>query len=413
MPSLNVDVLVIEQIIIFFFLVIAIVMWIGNQLPIPYTVGLVIAGLVLTIVPTFHIELPSFISELIMALLLPPILFQASFKLQVNKLLDDFSLIAMLVTLGVLLTAVIVAVIITLLDPTIGLLSAAIFGALISAIDPVSVIALFNENHVSPRLQTLIEGESLLNDGTAIVIFAIVLQVAQSGSDINILMGIIDFIWVSFGGVLIGSAVGYLIARLLHHIDDPIVEMILTTCLAFGSYLLAEQFHVSGVLAVVAAGLIHGYVGLHNMGDKTQQAVYTVWAYLAAISEASIFLLIGLAVNLEDILANLPLTLIAIIAVLISRFVVIYGLVPLHTRLFHPRRSLPMSWQHIMFWGGQRGAVSLALGLSLPQDLPQRSSLLIMTFGVVLFTSLVQATSMPWVIKNLDLGDEKEDVTSP
>ena len=408
------NVLDIEQIIIFFLLVIAITTWIGNKLPIPYTVGLVVAGLTLTIIPTFHFDLPELTSELILALFLPPILFQAAYQLHTHELLKNFSLIALLVTFGVLLTTLIIAVIIALLDPTIGLLIAAVFGALISAIDPVAVIALFNENHVSPRLKTLIEGESLLNDGTAIVIFAIVLQAAQSEGDLNILTGLLDFARVALGGVLVGGTLGYLVARVLYHIDDPIVEMMLTTCLAFGSYLVAEQLHVSGVLAVVIAGLLHGYVGFSNMSDLTQQTVNIVWAYLAALADAAIFLLIGLTINLEDILSHLPLAAIAIFAVLVSRMVIVYGLAPLHTHIFHRSRPLPMNWQHIMFWGGQRGAVSLALALSLPHDLPQRDSLLIMTFGVVLFTSLVQATSMPWIIQKLNLSkDQSQDDMNP
>jgi len=363
--------------------------------------------LILTIIPAFDIELPELTSELILALFLPPILFQAAYQVNIHELRKNFSLIALLVTVGVLLTTVIVAVIIALLNPVMGLLLAAVFGALISAIDPVAVIALFNENPVSARLETLIEGESLLNDGTAIVIFAIVLQAAQSGGDLNVFTGLLDFARVAFGGVLVGGIIGYLVARLLYHIDDPIVEMMLTTCLAFGSYLVAEQFHVSGVLAVVAAGLTHGYTGFSNMSELTQQTVNIVWAYLAALANAAIFLLIGLTIKLEDILSHLPLAAVAIFAVLVSRIVIVYGLAPLHTRISRRDRPLPMNWRHIMFWGGQRGAVSLALALSLPYDLPQRDSLLIMTFGVVLFTSLVQATSMPWIIHRLDLSKEQ------
>ena len=400
------NVLGVEQVIIFFLLVIAITTWVGNKLPIPYTVGLVVAGLILTIIPAFHIELPQLTSKLILALFLPPILFQAAYQLNTHELRKNFSLIALLVTFGVLLTTVIVAVMIALLNPVMGLLLAAVFGALISAIDPVAVIALFKQNPVSARLETMIEGESLLNDGTAIVIFAIVLQATQSGGDLNILAGLLDFARVAFGGALVGGIIGYVVARLLYHIDDPIVEMMLTTCLAFGSYLVAEQLHVSGVLAVVAAGLMHGHIGFSNMSELTQQTVNNVWAYLAALADAAIFLLIGLTIKLEDILSHLPLTVIAIFAVLVSRMVIVYGLAPLHTRVFHPNRPLPMNWRHIMFWGGQRGAVSLALALSLPYDLPQRDSLLIMTFGVVLFTSLVQATSMPWIIQKLDLGKD-------
>ncbi len=403
----EINVLAVEQIIIFFLLVIAITTWIGNRLPIPYTVGLVVAGLILAVIPAFDVELPELTSELILALFLPPILFQAAYQLHTHELRTNFSLIALLVTVGVLLTTVIVAVIIALLNPVMGLLLAAVFGALISAIDPVAVIALFNENSVSARLETLIEGESLLNDGTAIVIFAIVLQAAQSSGELSIITGLLDFVRVAFGGALVGGIIGYLMARLLYHIDDPMVEMMLTTCLVFGSYLVSEQLHVSGVLAVVAAGLMHGYTGFDSMSHLTQQTVNTVWAYLAAVANAAIFLLIGLSINLQDIVSHLPLTALAIFAVLVSRIVIVYGLIPLHTRIFDPDRPLPLSWQHIMFWGGQRGGVSLALALSLPFNLPQRASILVMTFGVVLFTSLVQATSMPWVIQRLGLRKDQ------
>ena len=312
---MDVTLLDFEVLIIFLLFVIAIVTWIGNQFPVPYTVGLVIAGLVLTFVPTFDVELPEFLSELILALFLPPIIFEAAYQLDTRELRNNAPLIAMLTTIGVLISTLVVAVIIGVLTPGMSLLIAGVFGALISAIDPVAVIAIFKESHVSKRLETLVEGESLLNDGTAIVIFVIVLAAVRSGGELSLVDGVIDFLRVSLGGILIGGIIGYVVARVLYYIDDVVVEMTLTTCLALGSFLIAEQFHVSGVLAVVMAGLMHGRMGFSNMSERTQQTVILVWEYLAYVANAFIFLLIGLTSDIADILAHLPLIIVAIVAV--------------------------------------------------------------------------------------------------
>lgn len=406
-----------ELLIIFLLFVISLVTWIGNQLPVPYTVGLVLAGLILTFVPTFTVELPELISELILALFLPPIVFEAAYQLNTRQLQLNAWLIAMLTTAGVILSTGIVAVFISTVTPEISLLVAAVFGALISAIDPVAVIALFKESQVSHRLETLVEGESLLNDGTAIVIFGIVLAAVQGSGELSIGEGVISFLRVSLGGLLIGGIIGYVVARILYYIDDVVVEMTLTTCLALGSFLIAEQFHVSGVLAVVTAGLMHGHMGFSNMSEHTQNTVIMIWEYLAYVANAFIFLIIGLTSDIDEILSHLPIIGLAIIAVIVSRAITVYFLIPVYTRILPWQLPIPRAWQHILFWGGQRGAVSLALVLSLPHDFPERESIVLMTFGVVLFTSLVQATSMPWLVYQLGSGvmdvEEKEEIPTP
>lgn len=413
---MEITVLNIELMIIFLLFVIALVTWIGNQIPAPYTVGLVLAGLVLTFVPALKLELPELISELILALFLPPIVFEAAYQMDTEELRKTSGLIAMLTTVGVIISTLIVAYIVNLIIPSMGLLIAAVFGALISAIDPVAVIALFKESHTDKQLETLVEGESLLNDGTSIVIFTIVLAAAMAGGEFNIIDGIVDFLRFAIGGALIGALIGYVVARVLYYIDDVLVEMTLTTCLALGSFLIAEQFHVSGVLAVLVAGLIHGRMGFSNMSERTQQTVITVWEYMAYVANAFIFLLIGLTSDIGDILSHLPLILVAIVAVLISRAIPVYILAPLQARLIPNHPKLPVSWRHVLFWGGQRGAVSLALALSLPHELPNRESIIIMTFGVVLFTSLIQATTMPILLERLGLtgtGKAKEAIPLP
>lgn len=399
----------IELLIISLLFVIAIVTWIGNLLPVPYTVGLVLAGLVLTFVPALEFELPELISELILALFLPPIVFEAAYQLNTDELRKQSGIIAMLTTVGVVISTLIVAFVVNAFIPGMGFLVAAIFGALISAIDPVAVIALFKESHVNPRLETLVEGESLLNDGTSIVIFTIVLAATLSGSEFSIMNGLLDFVRFAAGGFIIGGVIGYLVSRVLYYIDDVVVEMTLTTCLAFGSFLIAEQFHVSGVLAVLVAGLLHGHIGFNNMSEDTQTSVIRVWEYIAYVANAFIFLLIGLTSNIADILSHLPLIGIAILAVITSRAITVYIFAPLQVKILPAHPDLPLSWRHVLFWGGQRGAVSLALAFSLPHDLPYRDSIILMTFGVVLFTSLIQATTMPVLLDRLGLTGGGED----
>lgn len=408
---MDLNVLDTEIIIIGLLFVIAIVTWIGNQVPAPYTVGLVLAGLVLTFVPALDIELPELVGELILALFLPPIVFEAAYHLNTKELLANSGLIAMLTTVGVVVSTFIVAYILNIFLPGMGLLIAGVFGALISAIDPVAVIALFKDNHTNPRLETIVEGESLLNDGTSIVIFTIIVAAVASGGEFSILDGLIDFARFAIGGFVIGGVIGFLVSRVLYYIDDALVEMTLTTCLAFGSFLIAEQFHVSGVLAVLMAGLIHGGMGFKNMSENTQTSVRRVWEYIAYIANAFIFLLIGLTTEINDILTHLPLIALAIFAVVFSRAVSVYVLAPLQLRILPKHPELPLSWRHVLFWGGQRGAVSLALAFSLPHDLPHRETIIIMTFGVVLFTSLIQATTMPMLLNRLGLIGHHDEGT--
>lgn len=286
-----------------------------------------------------------------------------------------------------------------LLNRSIPITVAMTFGALISATDPVAVIAQFRSANVSRRLSVIIELESLLNDGTAIVIYGIVLTSTAVGT-IDPVGGLIDFVRVAAGGVIVGVALGWTVVHLLAQIDNYLVETTLTTCLAFGAYLIADYFHVSGVLAVVAAGLVFGNLSAGIMSPTTQIVVNNFWEYLTFISNSFVFLLIGLAIDVSQLANSLVVILVAISAVLLSRAIIIY-LPP----LFLPRlrRSLPMAWRHILWWGGSRGVVSLALALSLPISLEGRDTIRVMTFGVVLFTLVIQATTMPNLLRRLKL----------
>jgi CPA1 family monovalent cation:H+ antiporter len=212
---------------------------------------------------------------------------------------------------------------------------------------------------------------------------------------------------VAAGGLAIGLLMGWLVAQLMARIDDRLIVTTLITLLAYGSYLAAEQFHVSGVLAVVAAGIVSGNVGLASAAPTTKIMLFNLWDFLAFLANSLVFLLIGLSVDLPQLWAGLGAIAVAVVAVLGGRAVVVYGMSAL-VHLAEGKPHIPSQWRHVLFWGGLRGAISLALALSLPFTLPHRETLLSMTFGVVLFTLLVQGTTIQFLLTRLGLTQRPE-----
>lgn len=388
------SIIFIEEIVVFLLLIASGVAVAARRFRMPYTVGLVIIGLVITLWNPQQME---FTPQIIMLLLVPPLVFEAAFHLRFDDLRRDFWLIMLLAVPGVVLTTLLVGWLVSW-GTGLALQAALVFGALIAATDPVAVVALFRRLGAPRRLQVLLESESLLNDGTAIVMFSLMLSFAlQGGYDLR--QGITQFITIAGGGVVVGLISGTIVSQFIKRIDDSLVETTLTTVLAFGSYLLAENLHVSGVLAVVTAGIVSGNTSHRYMSASTRLVVYNFWEYAAFAANSFIFLLIGLATDLNLLFENWRAIAWAILAALIARLVSIYGF-----SLFG--REIVTKWKHVLFWGGLRGAITLALALSLPEAgifIAERGRLQAMAFGVVLFTLLVQGVSMDWFIKRLKL----------
>ncbi|MBE9524207.1 MAG: Na+/H+ antiporter [Chloroflexi bacterium] len=385
------------SVVIGLLLIASLISIVTTRLRVPYTVGLVLIGLALSLRENVDINISP---ELILGLLVPPLIFEAAFHIKAKDLRDDIAPIIALAIPGVLITTFLVGYVIAW-GTGFPLSIALIFGALVAATDPVAVVALFRSLGVPKRLQVLIEGESLFNDGTAIVIFNLMIVIAITGK-FNLANSIIDFIIVAGGGLFVGFVLGVLISQAISRIDDPLIETTLTSALAFGAYILAEQFHVSGVLAVVAAGLVSGNIGPRGMSPTTRILVFNFWEYGAFLANSFVFLLIGLQIDLQVLLTDWQVIVWAIIAVLVARAVGVYGLSWIG-------RGMPKSYKHVLYWGGLRGAISLALALSLPESLGQaRGEIQTMAFGIVLFTLLVQGLTMKPLVAKMKLNQRSE-----
>ena len=391
-----------EKVVIGLLAVAAAVSLVTQRLRIPYTIGLVLVGLAITLVSQRSQQTIS--PEVILALLLPPLVFEAAFHISSTDLRRNITPILLMAIPGVILTTVLVGGLVAL-GAGIPLTTALVFGALIAPTDPVSVTALLRSVGAPKRLQMLLEGESLLNDGTSIVLFKLMLTFALLG-EFNLLKGIVQFFVVAGGGILIGVALAVLISLVMRRVDNYLVEVTLTTVMAYGAYIAAETvFGVSGVLAVAAAGLTSSYYAASGMSPTSRIVVFNFWEYVAFLANSFIFLIIGFQTDLEGLVRNAPVILWSILAVLLARGIVVYSL-----SLFK-KNEIPIKWRNVLFWGGLRGAVSLALVLSLAWTFPDRDQIQGMAFGVVLFTLLVQGLTLYPLLKGSGVIEvEKADL---
>ena len=402
----------IVELVLLLLLAISAVALLTSRWKIPYTIALVFAGFAIDL---FHVPIKQVVGnaqlltpEVIFVLFLPALLFESALNIEISQLRKNFWPILLLAIIGVAAATAITGFAVHQL---LGLpiLTALLFGALISATDPISVIALFRDLGVSKRLAVIDEGESLFNDGTAAVAFQLILAGILT-NHFDALTGTRTFLLVVIGGTVIGLVIGYAASKVTELIDEPRIEITLTTIVAYSSYLAAEHFHVSGVIATVVAGLVVGNFGAHSgMSARTRVAVWHFWEYVAFLINSLVFLLIGIEVHVTQIFASWWTILIATAAVLLGRLLVVYVLSPLSGRFGEP---IPGRWNPILVWGGLHGSVSIALALSLPQSFPHRETLLTLCFGVVAFSIIVQGLTMKPLLKSLGLLVHENEVYS-
>jgi len=371
-----------------------------RPLRLPYTVALVVAGLIVGIVANVTGYPPVDVSpDLVLLVLLPGLVFEAAYRLRIVELRRWFGGLLLLAIPGVVISAAVVAAVLNIATG-LRLDLAFIVGAMVSATDPAAVIATFKRLAVPPALSTMVDGESLLNDGTGLVLFAIAVSAVYA--PVSPAEAVTSFVGTVGLSVAIGLATGYAAARVIAPIADHLIELTITVVLAYGSYLLADQLGLSGVIATVTAGIVLGNLGpaRQRVQDGTDP-IDTVWEFIAYLLTAVVFLLVGLAIPPAGLLEALGPIAWGIAAILIGRALVVYVILGGASRLaVRPglAERIPGSWMHVLFWAGLRGAVAVAMALSLPADLPQRALLQEITFGVILFTLLIQGTTIGWVV---------------
>ncbi len=390
-----------------------------NYIPVPYTVFLVILGMFLGSLARQDIGLNFLLDfqltpDLVLYLFLPVLIFESAINLDARSLMKDIAPILVLAIPALVISTTIVGLGLWFIED-FNIIYALIFGALISATDPVAVISLFKELGAPHRLTVLVEGESLLNDATAIVLFNILLGISIWGQFgvFDFYVAVAEFLKVFFGGLGVGIIIGIVTSELLNRIHANISGyLIMSIVVAYSSFAISEHImHLSGVMAVVSSAITLGLLGANRIPQREKETVDETWDILALVCNSLLFLLVGLSVDVSLLFSHLDTIFVAIVLVLVARAAGIYTLVPSAVSIFK-LPNISMREKHIMWWGGLKGGLAIAIVLSIPTTMPGRETLIYVTLGVVIFSLLVNASTVRPLMRKLgfDKFTDQEEI---
>jgi CPA1 family monovalent cation:H+ antiporter len=399
----------------------------AKRLKVPYTVLLVVAGLAVSLLldgaPGLreHLEKIKLQPELLLQVFLPILLFEAAFHVDLKSFLNNRRAILFLaipgVIIGMVLTTAVFVPVAQLIRGDMMWQVGLVTAAMLAATDPISVVALFKEFTVSKRLGIIVEGESLINDGIAVVLFGVVVKITADslgltiptldgqGGNVQALQVLGNFLREVFLGTALGVAVGLAISYLTSKVNDHLIEVALTAIAAYGSNVMAMQLHASGVIAVVVCGMMVGNVGAkHGMSPTTREAVFSFWEFAAFMANSFVFILIGLEIRLSELWADAGLIVAFFVIMILVRSVTVFGV---HSLVRREDLKLKKAWLPVITWSGVRGSLSMVMAMMLVASESEgettRKLILNLVFGVVLLSILLQGTTIEWLMKRVGL----------
>ena len=399
----------------------------AKRLKVPYTVLLVVAGLAVSLLldgaPGLreHLEKIKLQPELLLQVFLPILLFEAAFHVDLKSFLNNRRAILFLaipgVIIGMVLTTAVFVPVAKLIRGDMMWQVGLVTAAMLAATDPISVVALFKEFPVSKRLGIIIEGESLINDGIAVVLFGVVVKITadslgltiptldDQGGNVQALHVLGNFLREVFLGTALGVAVGLAMSYLTSKVNDHLIEVALTAIAAYGSNVMAMQLHASGVIAVVVCGMMVGNVGAkHGMSPTTREAVFSFWEFAAFMANSFVFILIGLEIRLSELWADAGLIVAFFVIMILVRSVIVFGV---HNLVRREDLRLKKPWLPVITWSGVRGSLSMVMAMMLVASESEgettRKLILNLVFGVVLLSILLQGTTIEWLMKRVGL----------